>query len=157
MDVYLLSVILICPLLVYLKLSSPTQSSPVPVTVPLWSHCRSRSLSLMLSVNEGACIVPGAMKRGTWCPHWAAGLFFSGLAFFIFFTKPCNPVRSGSLGQRREGRGWAVHRKTQSGSGLCFYCNLCKYYALLFSSSHLISDCSVTGFFFISWPFTLLI
>ena len=32
-------------------------------TVSLWSHCRSRSLSLMLSVNEAACIVPADMKR----------------------------------------------------------------------------------------------
>lgn len=45
------------------KAELPTQSSPFPFMVPLWSHCRSRSLSLMLSVNEVACIVPAAMMR----------------------------------------------------------------------------------------------
>lgn len=106
-------------------------------TVPLWRHCRSRSLILMLSVNEEAVIVRGVMKRRPDL-RLARGLFSSSAAALTSFYRP-ETESSGRtclrfLGQRRRGgAAGRVHRKTQSGSGLSFYSNLCKCCALLFT------------------------
>lgn len=79
----------------YSRLPSPcfseaeplTQSSLFLFTVPLWSHCRSRSVSLMLSVNEVACIVPGATK-GRHALH--TELQRSSSAAVLASLPPCN-------------------------------------------------------------------
>lgn len=116
-----------------------TQSTPSLFMVQLWSHRRSRSLSLMLSVNEVACIVPGAMKGRRGLRTELEG-FSSSSAATLAFLPPCNrkprshaqfQLRLRFLGQRRKGGG--VHRKTLSGSGLSFYCNLCKCCTLLYT------------------------
>lgn len=97
--------------------------------------------SLMLSVNEAACIVPGVMKRRRGLhaePEDSSSS--SAAAAALAFLPPCDSkhrshahfqLRLRFLGQRRKGGG--VHRKTLSGSGLSFYCNLCKCSALLFT------------------------
>lgn len=123
------------------KAELPTQSTLSLFMVPLWSHCRSRSLSLMLSVNEVACIVPGAMKRRHGpALSWRALLLLLLLQPRSPFYRPVteNPgptliFSSACASWVRGERGGGVHRKTLSGSGLSFYCNLCKCCALLFT------------------------
>lgn len=69
-----------------------TQSSPFLFMVPLWSHCRSRSLILMLSVNEAACIVHGVMKRRHDLHTVLEGFFFLCTRARLF----CRPVTENS-------------------------------------------------------------
>lgn len=81
---------------------------------PLWSLCRSRSLGLMLSVNEVAHIVPGA-KKGRHGPRTALeGSSSSSPAAALAFLPPCNRKPASHayfqlclrfLGQRRKGEG----------------------------------------------------
>ncbi len=66
-----------------------TQSSSFLFMVPLWSPCRSRSLSLMLSVNEAARIVPGVIKRRHGVHAELEGSS-SSAATVLAFLPPCN-------------------------------------------------------------------
>ena len=73
-----------------------TQSSPLLFMVPLWSHCRSRSLSLMLSVNEVVCNVPGSRGESDIGLHTelegssssSSSPSFSSSATLTFLTAP---------------------------------------------------------------------
>lgn len=105
----------------------------------------------MLSVNEAACIVPGVRERRPGLHNELQGS--SSSAGALAFLPPCNrKVRSHAhfqlrlrfLGQRKKGGG--VHRKTLSGSGSSFYCNLCKCCALIFTPDIqlLCSGCNMT-------------
>lgn len=108
----------------------------------------------MFSVNEVGCIVPGAMKRRhglqassssssaaavvaavlTFLPQKTVTENFVRRLIFIF-----NSVCTSWVRREERGRG-VVHRKTVSGSGSYFYCNLSKCYALFSTYLPQISD-----------------
>lgn len=82
------------------KAELPTQSSSFLSMVQLWSPCGSRSLSLMLSVNEAACIVPGVMRRHHDLHAELEGS--SSSAAVLACLAPCNrELRSHAHFQRR--------------------------------------------------------
>ena len=84
-----------------------TQSSPFLFIAPLWSQCRSRSLSLMLSVNEAA--LHCATKRRHGLQTAPEALFFfcffcsRALPFYRPVTENSRPTLAFDfLGQRRK-------------------------------------------------------
>lgn len=122
-----------------------TQSSPFLFMVPLWSHCRSRSLILMLSVNEAACIVHGVMKRRHDLHTVLEGFFFLCTRARLFYrpvtensghTLTFNSCASWVRGERGDG---CTGRRSQEVA--CPFTVISASAAL--SYLHQISDCFV--------------
>lgn len=101
----------------------------------------------MLGVNEAACLCqkgPGPSNGALQCSV-SLSLASAGLFFFL---PPCNrQLRSHTYtsGVRGERGGGGVHRKTVSGSGLSFHCNLSFFFLLYYSLVYISSLAALWG------------